>query len=81
MAQFRIFVDEQNCLAVMGFSEDMADEQIRVVSISEMEKDHTLFVLPNGSIDLNMAFGEIVSKLKATSLGVDVEGIQRADWT
>ena len=37
VATFRIFIDGENYLAIMGFPEDRTDEEIRVASISEME--------------------------------------------
>jgi hypothetical protein len=78
MAKFRIFVDSENCLAVMSFPEVRRDEEIRVASISDMEKDHTKFVLCSGyRVEVNLSFGEIVSKFHAGH-GVDFEGTQYA---
>ncbi len=79
MATFRIFIDGENYLAIMGFPEDRTDEEIRVASISEMEKNHTRFVLRSRhEIVVQMLSGEIVSKLQGASGGLDVEGTQYA---
>ena len=78
MAKFRIFLDSENYLAIMGFPEVRRDEEIRVASISEMEKDHTHFVLRSGyRVEVNLSFGEIFSKFHA-GRGVDFEGTQYA---
>ena len=78
MAKFRIFVDSENYLAIMGFPEERRDEEIRVASISEMEKDHTHFVLRSGyRVEVDLSFREIFSKFDA-GRGVDFEGTQYA---
>jgi hypothetical protein len=78
MAQFTIFVDNENCLAIMGFPNHLTDEEIRVAGIS-LEKNHTLFVLRSGyRIVVQMSVGEIISKLQTEDRGVDVEGTQDA---
>ena len=78
MARFRIFVDSENYLAIMGVPEERRDEEIRVASISDMEKDHTKFVLCSGyRVEVNLSFGEIVSKFHAGHC-VDFEGTQYA---
>ena len=78
MAKFRIFLDSENYVAIMGFPEGRRAEEIRVASISEMEKDHTHFVLCSGyRVEVNLSFGEIISKLDV-GRGVDFEGTQYA---
>jgi hypothetical protein len=78
MAKFRIFLDSENYLAITGFPEGRRDEEIRVASISEMEKDHTHFVLCSGyRVEVNLSFGEIISKFHV-GRGVDFEGTQYA---
>jgi hypothetical protein len=78
MAQFTIFVDNENCLAIMGFPEHRTNEEIRVASIS-LEKDHTLFILRSGyRIVVQMPVGEIISRLQTEVRGVDVDGTEDA---
>ena len=81
MAQFRIFIDNENYLAIAGFPDDRTNEEIRVTHISAPDINHTIFVLRNSHrIDVQMALGEIVLKLSTASgsHGLDIEGAEYA---
>jgi hypothetical protein len=75
---FRIFIDNQNYLAIMGFPEDRSDEDIRVENISGLWPNHTRFVMHGGhEIVLNMALGELWKHPSP----MDVEGTLHAART